>query len=117
MSYEGSPVKAPLASRRRMMPPTPQQSPHSSIEDIQWQTEMEVHGSSWDACERTVIVGLEQDCLKLESEELELLLGPEDSEINLRYLLCKVLTMRTTVSGRENVEVFGGQRCHEGQHE
>ena len=27
------------------------------------------------------------DCLKLETEELELLMGPEDSEVNLRYIL------------------------------
>ena len=27
------------------------------------------------------------DCLKLEIEELDLLMGPEDSEVNLRYIL------------------------------
>ena len=27
------------------------------------------------------------DCMKLEIEELELLLGPEDSEVNLRHTL------------------------------
>ena len=72
------------------MPPTPQQSPLSFIEDLQWQTEMEVQGSSWNARERTVIVRMEKylkesDCLKLEIEELELLLGPEDTEVNLRF--------------------------------
>ena len=74
------------------MPPTPQQSSHSSLEAMQWQTEMEVQGSSWNARERTVIAKMEQylnesDCMKLEIEELELLLGPEDSEVNLRYIL------------------------------
>ena len=49
MRYEGTPVKAPPISRRRTMPPTPQQSSHSSIEDMQWQAEMEVQGSSWNA--------------------------------------------------------------------
>ena len=53
MSYEGTPVKAPPTSSRRMMPPTPQQSSHSSIENMQWQSEMEVQGS-WNARERTV---------------------------------------------------------------
>ena len=42
--------------------------------------------------ERTVVANMEQylsdnDCVKLEIEELELLLGPEDSEANLRYIL------------------------------
>ena len=59
MSYEESPVKAPPVSRRRTMPPTPQQSSYSSIEDMQWQTEMEVQGSSWSARERTVIGRME----------------------------------------------------------
>ena len=35
VSFEGTPVKAPLAARRRMVPPTPQQSSHSSIEAVQ----------------------------------------------------------------------------------
>ena len=59
MSYEGSPVKAPPASRRRMMPPATQQSSHSSIEDMQWQTETGVQGSSWSARERTVTARME----------------------------------------------------------
>ena len=41
MSYEGTPVKAPPASRRKIMLPTPQQSLHSTIEAMQWQTEVE----------------------------------------------------------------------------
>ena len=92
MSYEGTPVKAPPTSRRRMMPPTPQQSSYSSIEAMQWQTEMEVQGSSWNASERTDIAEMEQylnesDCIKLEIEELELPLGPEDPEVNMTYIL------------------------------
>ena len=55
MSHEGTPVKAPPTSGRSMMPPTPQQSSYSSIEAMQWQTEMEEQGSSWHARERTVI--------------------------------------------------------------
>ena len=41
MSYEGTPLTAPLASRRKIMPPTPQQSSQSSIEAAQWQAEAE----------------------------------------------------------------------------
>ena len=92
MSYEGTQVKAPPTSRRRMMPPTPQQSSHSSIEDTQWQTEIEAQGSSWNARERTAIARMEQhlnasDCMKLGIEELELPLDPQDSEVNLRCIL------------------------------
>ena len=59
MRYEGSPVKAPPPSRRRMMAPTPQQSSSTPIEDMQWQTEMEVQGSGWSASEGTVIARME----------------------------------------------------------
>ena len=88
MSYEGSPVKALPLTTRRMMPPTPKQSSHSSNDELHWQTEMEVQGSSWTARERTVIARMEK-CLnvKLEIEELELLMSPKDSEVNLRYIL------------------------------
>ena len=54
MTYEWSPEKAPSASRKRMVPPMPQQSSHSSIEDGQWQTDKEEQGSSWKALERSV---------------------------------------------------------------
>ena len=55
MSYDGTPVKAPPNTRRRMMPPTPQQSSLSSFEERQWQAEMEVQESFWSARERMVI--------------------------------------------------------------
>ena len=92
MRYEGSSVKGPPPSRRRMMPPTPQQSSYPSIEEMQWQTATEVQESSWSSRERTVIARMEKylnksDCSKLGIEELELLFGPEDSEVNLRYIL------------------------------
>ena len=41
------------------------------------------------------------DCLKLEIEELELLLGPEDSEVNLRYIL-----RNASRRGRRIFEIF-----------
>ena len=40
-NYDGTPVKAPLASRRKIMPPTPQQSLQPLIEAMQLHTEVE----------------------------------------------------------------------------
>ena len=40
MSHEGTPVEAPPATRRRMMP-TPRQGSHPLIEEMQWEVEME----------------------------------------------------------------------------
>ena len=81
MNYDGTPVKAPPASRRKIMP-TPQQSSYSSIETVQWQTEVEDQESGSfekefegqhrrNARDRTVIGRMEQylnesDCMKLE---------------------------------------------------
>ena len=53
---------------------------------------MEDQGSGCAARDRTVIAQMEKnmkasDCLKLEIEELGLLLGPEDSYVNLMYIL------------------------------
>ena len=59
MSHAVTPVKARPNTRRRMMPPTPQQSSHSSTDERQWQAEMEVQGSIWSARERTVIAMME----------------------------------------------------------
>ena len=47
-----------LSSRRRMMPPTPQQSPHLSVEEGQWQ--IEVEDQIWNVHERTVIARTKQ---------------------------------------------------------
>ena len=63
------------------MPPTPQQHSLSSTGEMQ--------ANSWHARDRKVTARMEQylkasDCLKLDLEELELLLGPEDSEVNLK---------------------------------
>ena len=92
MRYERSPVNAPPSSKRRVMPLTPQQSSRSSYEETQWQTEVEVQGSSLSARESTVIASMEQylnehDNMKVEIDELELMMGPEDAEVNLRYIL------------------------------
>ena len=59
MRYEGSSVKAPPPSRRRMMPPAPQPSSSAPIEELQWQTGMEVQGSGWSYRNKN-------DCLKFD---------------------------------------------------
>ena len=89
MSYEGSPVKA--TSRRRMMPPTPQQISLSSNES-QSQADLEAQRSIWSTRERRVIAAMEKyldesDDMKVEIKALELLMDPEDSEVCLRYIL------------------------------
>ena len=53
---------------------------------------MEAQGSIWSDRERTVIARMENyldksDDMKLEIEVLELLMGPEDSELNLMSFL------------------------------
>ena len=47
MRYESSQVKAPPLSRRRMIPPTPMQSSHSSFEEEQVYSNME--DQTWSA--------------------------------------------------------------------
>ena len=113
MKYEGSPVKAPPPSRRRMMPPTPRQSSSMPIEEMQWQTEMEAQGSCWGARDRTVFAGMENylnknDCFKLDIEELELLLGPEDPDVNLRYILTHASRMGSNIFEVFSMKEKGG---------
>ena len=86
MSYEGSPVKAPPNTRRRMKPPTPQQFSHSSTDEGQWQADLEAQRSIWSTRERRVTAAMEKyldkrDDMKVEVEALELLMDPEDSEV------------------------------------
>ena len=64
MSFEGTPVKAPPSTRRRMMPPTPQQCSYSSIEasstdERQRQADLEAQRSIWSTRERKEIAGME----------------------------------------------------------
>ena len=47
MGYEGSPVKAPPNTRRRIMPPTPQQISFSSMDESQWRADLEAQPSIW----------------------------------------------------------------------
>ena len=53
MRYEGSPVKAPSFSRKRMTPPTPMQYSYASFEGKQGSNEDE--GRGWNVRERTII--------------------------------------------------------------
>ena len=93
-----SPVNAPLASRRKILPPTPQQSPQPSIEVTQLQMEVtdqefacgkEYEGEyGWTARDRVIArrEHLDRSESQVEVEELELLLGPEDPQVDLRYI-------------------------------
>ena len=92
MRYEGWPVKAPRASRRKMMPPTPQQMSLSSTDESQWQAVLEAQLSIRITRERRVTAAMEKyldeiDDMKVEIKALELLMDPEDSEVCLRYIL------------------------------
>ena len=58
---------------------------------------MEDQGSVWNA-----------RCMKLEIEELELLLGPEDSEVDLRHILRNV-----SRSGGRTFEIFNSKEKSE----
>ena len=96
-------MKAPPASTRKIMPPTPQQSLQPSVEAVQLQVEVDDQelgacgkeyegGYRWTARDRTIIAKMEQylnesGMMKVEIEEFELLLGPEDSEVELMIIL------------------------------
>ena len=93
MSLKGTLVKAQPASRRKIMPPTPQQSSQSSIEAMQRKAALMRRNSKVIiGGRRTVIARMEQylnksDSTKVEIEELEFLLGREDSEVNMGQIL------------------------------
>ena len=89
----------------RMMPPTPQQSSSMPIEEMQWQTELEVQGSSWSARERTVSARMadnlsKKDNLKVDTE------GPEDSEVNLMCILTQACRRGSNI-----FEIFSTLSC------
>ena len=81
MRYENTQVKAPPLSRRRMRPPTPLQNSNSAFEEEQ--ERFVVEDQMWSARERTIISKTtqyleESYSVKVEVEELEDLLGPDD---------------------------------------
>ena len=105
MRYEGSPVKAPPLSRRRMTPPTPMQNSYSPLEREQGSYEEE--GRGWNARERTLIARTKQFLersftVKVQVEALEALLGPEDVDVDLRRILKEARDER----GRNIFETF-----------
>ena len=82
---KGSPVKAPPKTKRMMMPPKPQQISSSSTDESQWQAD-------WRTRERRVTAAMENyvdrsDDMKVEIEALELLMGQEEAEVYLMYIL------------------------------
>ena len=90
MRYESSQVKAPPMSRRRMTPPAPLQNSYASFEEEQ--RHFEVEDQMWSAKERTIIARTKQLLersygVKVEVEELEDLLGPEDVDVDFRRIL------------------------------
>ena len=88
MRFEGPQVKALPLSSRRMMPPTPLQNSYSSLEEEQGHFEEE--DQIWSARDITVIAKTKQyleESLKVEIEELESLLGPDDTEVDFRRIL------------------------------
>ena len=90
MRFEGSQVKAPPPSRRRMTPPTPLQNSYSSFEEEQ--EHFEVEDQIWSARDRTVIARTKQyleesKSSKVEVEELESSLGTEHSDVDFRRIL------------------------------
>ena len=89
MRFEGPQVKAPPLSRRRMRPPTPLHNSYSSFEEEQ--ENFEVEDEMWSAKDNTIIAKTKQHLeesksLKVEIEELESLLGPEDSDVDFRRI-------------------------------
>ena len=58
MRHEGSPVKAPPLSRRRVTPPTPLQNSYSSL--VRNHGGYEEEGRGWNARERTIIARIKQ---------------------------------------------------------
>ena len=75
-----------------MMPPTPQQISQSSTDERQWQADLEAQRSIWSTLERSVNAAMENSLdksadMKVEIEELDLLINPEDAEVCVRYIL------------------------------
>ena len=74
------------------MPPTPQQISPSSTDESQWQAGLKAQQRIWSTRERTVIARMKNHLYKsgdviLEVGGLELLMDPEGSEVNVRYIL------------------------------
>ena len=71
-------------------------------------------GHRWTARDRTKIAKMERylsesDIVKAEFDELELPLGPEDSEVDVRYILIHA----TRIKSRRIFQTFGSQGLSE----
>ena len=126
MSYDGTPEKAHPNTRRRTKPPTPQRSSQSPTEERQWQAEMEVQESFWSVRERTVIAKMEgylgrSQEMRVACRELEHLMGPDDSEVDLMYIWMQAIRRGSSMfefsstSGSEHLVASRNQRvkCQE----
>ena len=94
MRSQGSQVKAPPVSRR-IRPPTPLQNSNSSFGEEQGR--FEVGEQKWSARERMIIARTKQyleesRSLKVEVEELESMLGPDDSDVDFRCF-CSIVDL------------------------
>ena len=97
MNCDETPLKAQSASRKRIMSPTPQQSPQPPLEGMprqRWRTRILalvkkfMRASSRGRCAAKLEQYLnDSGNVKVEIEELELLLGPEDLQVDLKYIL------------------------------
>ena len=90
MWSEEQQVRAPPMSRSRMMPPTPMENSYASFEEEQGHVEVE--DQMWSARDRAVIGNTKQylensESFKVEIEELEFLLGPDETDVEFRRIL------------------------------
>ena len=105
MRLGGSQGKAPRMTRRRITPPTPLQNSYASYEGEQ--ESYDVEGLRWSARERAIVARTKQFfeesySVKVEVEELEDLLGPEDVDVDFRRILKEARDER----GRKILETF-----------
>ena len=90
LRFESSHVKAPPLPGRRMMPPTPLLNSYSSFEEAQGH--FEVEEEIWSARDRTVTARTKRYLevspnTKVEIEDLNSLLGPDDSDVEFRRII------------------------------
>ena len=112
MRFEEPQVKAHPLSRRRMRPPTPLQNSYSSFEEEQERFEAE--DQLWSARDKTDIARTKQyveesESLKVEVEQLESLLGPDDSDVDFR----RILEEARDEKGRAIFETFSSEGLSE----
>ena len=82
MRYEGSQGKAPPLSRRRMTPPTPKQSSNDTRAGAFCGGRSDVEYGRRNKERKQYLV--ESYCVKVEVEELEDLLGPDDVDVDFQ---------------------------------